>query len=254
MIYFVGAGPGDVDLITVKGAKLLREADIIVYAGSLVNPALLEQAKPGAVIYNSASMTLEEVLAVLIEGSKQGKMVVRLHTGEPSLYGAIQEQLDALAKEGIPTEVVPGVSSAFAAAAAIKRELTLPEISQTVIFTRMAGRTPVPEKENLASLAAHRATMAIFLSISQIEAVVAALLAGGYAPQTPVAVVQKASWPDEKIVLGRLEDIAEKVREAGIAKTAMILVGDAVATGDYAASRLYHASFSHGYREAANCK
>jgi precorrin-4/cobalt-precorrin-4 C11-methyltransferase len=254
VIYFVGAGPGDVDLITVKGAKLLKEADIIVYAGSLVNPALLEQAKPKAVIYNSASMTLEEVLEVLIEGSKQGKLVVRLHTGEPSLYGAIQEQLDALAKEGIPTEVVPGVSSAFAAAAAIKRELTLPEISQTVIFTRMAGRTPVPEQENLASLAAHRATMAIFLSVSQIEAVVAELLAGGYDPQTPVAVVQKASWPDEKIVLGRLVDIAVKVREEGITKTAMILVGDAVATDDYAASRLYHAGFSHGYREAANCK
>lgn len=254
MVYFVGAGPGDVDLITVKGAKLLQEADIIVYAGSLVNPALLEQAKPSAVIYNSASMTLEEVLAVLVEGSRQGKLVVRLHTGEPSLYGAIQEQLDALAKEGIPTEVVPGVSSAFAAAAAIKRELTLPEISQTVIFTRMAGRTPVPEKENLASLASHQATMAIFLSISQIETVVAELLAGGYAGQTPVAVVQKASWPDEKVVLGRLEDIAAKVREAGITKTAMILVGDAVATADYAASCLYHAGFSHGYREATNCK
>lgn len=254
MVYFVGAGPGDVDLITVKGAKLLKEADIIVYAGSLVNPALLELAKPGAVIRNSASMTLEEVLAVLIEGSRQGKLVVRLHTGEPSLYGAIQEQLDALAKEGIPTEVVPGVSSAFAAAAAIKRELTLPEVSQTVIFTRMAGRTPVPDEENLASLATHRATMAIFLSISQIEAVVAELLAGGYDSQTPVAVVQKASWPDEKIVLGRLEDIAGKVREAGITKTAMILVGDAVATDEYAVSRLYDAGFSHGYREAANCR
>lgn len=253
MVYFVGAGPGDVELITVKGANLLKQADIIVYAGSLVNPELLALAKPEAEIYNSASMTLDEVLEVLITGSQQGKLVVRLHTGEPSLYGAIQEQLDRLHEEGIPTRIVPGVSSAFAAAAVIKRELTLPEVSQTVIFTRIAGRTPVPEKENLASLARHQATMAIFLSIGQIDRVVEELLAGGYSPETPVAVVQKASWPDELIVQGTVATIAQLVKKKGITKTAMILVGDAVGTQDYAKSYLYDASFSHGFREGKDC-
>src|SRR5690606_35847715 len=172
--------------------RLIREADIIVYAGSLVNPELLALAKPGAEIYNSAAMTLAAVLEVLIRGSRQGKLVVRLHTGDPSLYGAIQEQLDRLREAGIPAEVVPGVSSAFAAAAALQRELTLPGVSQTVIFTRRGGRTPVPEKESLNRLACHQATMAIFLSVGQIEAVAAELRAGGYDPETPVAVVQKA--------------------------------------------------------------
>lgn len=253
MVYFVGAGPGDVELITVKGARLLKEADIIVYAGSLVNPELLTLAKPGAEIYDSASMTLEEVLAVLIRGSRQGKLVVRLHTGDPSLYGAIQEQLDRLREEGIVAEIVPGVSSAFAAAAAIQRELTLPGISQTVIFTRLGGRTPVPEKESLAGLAGHQATMAIFLSVGRIDQVVAELLAGGYAPETPAAVVQKASWPGEVKVQGTLATIARQVREQGITKTAVILVGEAVGAKDYARSCLYDAAFSHGFREGKGC-
>ncbi|HHY60445.1 MAG TPA: precorrin-4 C(11)-methyltransferase [Clostridia bacterium] len=253
MVYFVGAGPGDPDLITVKGARLIREADIIVYAGSLVNPELLALAKPGAEIYNSAAMTLAEVLEVLIRGSRQGKLVVRLHTGDPSLYGAIQEQLDRLREAGIPAEVVPGVSSAFAAAAALQRELTLPGVSQTVIFTRRGGRTPVPEKESLNRLACHQATMAIFLSVGQIEAVVAELRAGGYDPETPVAVVQKASWPDQVVVRGTLATIARQVKERGITKTAIILVGEALATGDYSPSCLYDASFSHGFREGKDC-
>lgn len=253
MVYFIGAGPGDPELITVKGARLLKEADIIVYAGSLVNPELLTLAKSGAEIYNSASMTLEEVLEILIRGSREGKLVVRLHTGDPSLYSAIQEQLDRLQEAGIPTEVVPGVSSAFAAAAAIQRELTLPGVSQTVIFTRLGGRTPVPGRESLAGLATHQATMAIFLSVGEIDQVVAELLAGGYTPETPVAVVQKASWPDQVTVQGTLATIAQQVKEQGITKTAIILVGDAVRTKDYARSRLYDAAFSHGFREGKGC-
>lgn len=250
VIYFVGAGPGNKELITIKGARLLSQADIIVYAGSLVNPELLELAKPQAEIHNSAVMDLEEILAVLVQGSRQGKTVVRLHTGDPSLYGAIQEQLDYLAQEGIPTQVVPGVSSAFAAAATIKRELTLPEVSQTVIFTRIAGLTPVPEKESLISLATHGATMAIFLSVGHMERVVEDLLTGGYEPETPVAVVQRASWPDEKIVKGNLTNICQKVKENKITKTAMILVGEAVASKEYGLSRLYDPKFQHEYREA----
>lgn len=250
MIYFVGAGPGDVDLITVKGANLLKEADLIIYAGSLVNPEHLKLAKNDAEIYDSASMTLDEVLKEMVDAVDKGKMVVRLHTGDPSLYGAIQEQMDQLHKLDIPTKVVPGVSSFFAAAASIKRELTLPDVSQTVILTRLSGRTLVPEKESLASLASHRATMAIFLSVQQIEDVVRELIQGGYPDTTPIAVIQRASWPDEKIVRGDLRDIAAKVKEEKILKTAMILVGDAVATQEYSLSKLYDPSFTHEYREA----
>lgn len=197
-VFIVGAGPGDPELITVKGQKLLSEADVIIYAGSLVNPALLDYAKAGCEIHNSASMTLPQVINVIEDSVKQGKMVVRLHTGDPSIYGAIQEQMDALDKLGIEYKVVPGVSSFLATAAALKQEYTLPGISQTVIITRNEGRTPVPDREKLRSLAAHQATMCIFLSITMLEDVVKELIAGGYKPETPIAIVQRASWPEEK--------------------------------------------------------
>ncbi|MDR3565052.1 MAG: precorrin-4 C(11)-methyltransferase [Negativicutes bacterium] len=248
-VYFVGAGPGDPELITVKGQRLLEKADTIIYAGSLVNPALLACAKPQTEILNSATMTLAEVIAVVEQSIKAGKMVVRLHTGDPSIYGAIKEQMDELDARGIAYEVVPGVSSFLAAAAALQCEYTLPEVTQTVIITRLEGRTPVPEKEKLALLASHNATMCIFLSVHMLDSVVAELLQGGYGEDTPAAVVQKASWPDEKIYRGTLATIAETIAEAGIDRTAMIVIGKCLGS-DYALSRLYSPEFGHMYREA----
>jgi len=248
-VHFIGAGPGDPELITVKGQRLLAAADTVIYAGSLVNPALLDLAKPGAVIMNSATMTLDEVVAAIVAAVGEGRRVVRLHTGDPSLYGAIREQMDALDARGITYEVVPGVSSFLAAAAALRCEYTLPEVTQTVIVTRLEGRTPVPEREKLALLATHRATMCIFLSVHLLDSVVAELTAGGYPPDTPIAVVQKASWPDEKIYRGTLATIARTVAEAGVDRTAMIVVGRCLA-GDYALSKLYSPDFGHMFREA----
>lgn len=247
VVYFVGAGPGDPELITVRGADLLRRAGVVVYAGSLVNPALLNLCSPGAVIYDSAGMHLAEIVEVMAQAAHQGRLVVRLHTGDPSLYGAIQEQMDALADRGIDSRVIPGVSSFFAAAAALRQELTLPEVTQTVILTRLAGRTAVPEAEEMRQLARHQATMCIFLSVHMIRELVAELLAGGYPADTPVAVVHRASWPDEQIVRGTLADIAGRVSAAGIKKTALIIVGRVLA-GSYIPSRLYDAEFSHGCR------
>jgi len=248
-VHFVGAGPGDPELITVKGQRLLAAADTVIYAGSLVNPALLDLAKPGAVVMNSAAMTLGEVVAAIVAAVGEGRRVVRLHTGDPSLYGAIREQMDALDARGITYEVVPGVSSFLAAAAALRCEYTLPEVTQTVIVTRLEGRTPVPEQEKLALLAAHRATMCIFLSVHLLDSVVSELTAGGYPPDTPIAVVQKASWPDEKIYRGTLATIARTVAEAGVDRTAMIVVGHCLA-GNYALSKLYSPDFGHMFREA----
>ena len=248
-VSFVGAGPGDVELITVKGQRLLREADVIIYAGSLVNPALLSLAKQGAAIYNSASMTLDEVIEVMVEFTNNGKKVVRLHTGDPSIYGAIQEQMDALEKKKISYDVVPGVSSFLATAAALKCEYTLPDVSQTVIITRLEGRTPVPEKEKLALLASHNATMCIFLSVHMIQNVMDELIAGGYATDTPVAIVQKASWPEQKIFRGTISTIATIVTDAKIDRTAMIVVGHCL-DSEYALSRLYAPEFGHMYRDA----
>ncbi len=248
-VHFVGAGPGDPELITVKGQRCIAAADTIIYAGSLVNPALLDFAKPGAAIMNSAAMTLDEVVAAIAGAVGEGREVVRLHTGDPSLYGAIKEQMDALDARGIAYEIVPGVSSFLAAAAALRCEYTLPAVSQTVIVTRLEGRTPVPEQEKLAALAAHRSTMCIFLSVHLLDGVVAELIAGGYPPDTPVAVVQKATWPDEKIYRGTLADIARTVAAAGVDRTAMIVVGRCLA-GDYALSRLYAPEFGHTFREA----
>lgn len=248
-VFIVGAGPGDPELITVKGQKLLSEADVIIYAGSLVNPALLDYAKSGCEIHNSASMTLPQVINVIEDSVKQGKMVVRLHTGDPSIYGAIQEQMDALDKLGIEYKVVPGVSSFLATAAALKQEYTLPGISQTVIITRNEGRTPVPDREKLRSLAAHQATMCIFLSITMLEDVVKELIAGGYKPETPIAIVQRASWPEEKIVRATLATICEEIADKGIDRTAMIVVSNCLAA-DYEFSRLYAPEFSHMFRQA----
>ena len=249
-VYIVGAGAGDPELITVKGQKLLQKADVIIYAGSLVNPALLDLAKKGAEIHDSASMTLPEVIETIEKAVAKGRMVVRLHTGDPSIYGAIQEQMDALKKKGIDFEVVPGVSSFLATAAALKQEYTLPGISQTVIITRNEGRTPVPEREKLRSLAAHQATMCIFLSITMLADVVKELIEGGYAPDTPIAIVQRASWPEQKIVRATLETIVEEIADKGIDRTAMIVVSRCLGA-DYELSRLYAPEFSHMFREAS---
>jgi len=252
-VLFVGAGPGDPELITVKGSRALENADRVIYAGSLVNPALLALCRPGTPVHDSAHLTLEEVVALMDEGTKSGETIVRLHTGDPSMYGAIKEQFDYLDKQAIPYSVIPGVSSVFAAAAAIKREFTLPEISQTLILTRMAGRTPVPEREALANLAKHQASMAIFLSVQDMGSVVEALLEGGYATSTPIAVIAKASWPDEEILLGTLETIVEKVKVAGIRKQAQILVGDFLDPANgYARSKLYDPTFTHEYRQGTD--
>jgi precorrin-4/cobalt-precorrin-4 C11-methyltransferase len=246
-VYFIGAGPGDPDLITVKGKKLVEQSDVIIYAGSLVNPAIIACAKPEATIYNSASMTLEDVLEVMEKAVAEKLLVARVHTGDPSIYGAIREQMDVLEKKNITYDVVPGVSSFTAAAAALKKEFTLPGVSQTVICTRLEGRTPVPEGEALEKLAAHQASMAIFLSVQDMDSVVDRLLTH-YAPTTPVAIVEKASWPEERILLGTLADIAGKVKDAGITKTAQILVGDFLGN-DYELSLLYDKHFTHMFRD-----
>lgn len=247
MVHFIGAGPGDPELLTIKGKKLIDEADVIIYAGSLVNPDVLKDVKAGAEIYNSAGMTLEEVIGVMEQGELHGKRVVRVHTGDPAIYGAHREQMDELDRLGIAYDVIPGVSSFLATAAALKKEYTLPGVSQTVILTRMEGRTPVPEKEKLADLAKHQATMIIFLSVGQMEELVRQL-AAGYPPETPVAVVYKASWKDQKIVTGNLTDIAQKVKAAGITKTALTVVGDFLGD-EYELSRLYDKHFTHEFRE-----
>ncbi|MBN2897629.1 MAG: precorrin-4 C(11)-methyltransferase [Clostridia bacterium] len=247
-VYFIGAGPGDPKLMTLRGKELVEQADVLIYAGSLVNKEVLQWRKETAEVHNSASMTLDEVIDVMDKGLKEDKMVVRVHTGDPSIYGAIREQIDRLETMGVDSEVVPGVSSFVASAAAIKKEFTLPSISQTVICTRLEGRTPVPESEALEKLASHKASMAIFLSVQMIEKVVERLTVH-YPPTTPVAVIQRATWEDQKVVMGTLETIAERVKEENITKTAQILVGDFL--GDqYELSLLYDKSFSHEYRTA----
>lgn len=249
MIVFVGAGSGAEDLITVRGQKYLQEADIIVYAGSLVNPKLLENKKEGCEVYNSAVMTLEEVLDVMLRGERAGKKVVRLHTGDPCLYGAVQEQMDALEKEQIAYEVCPGVSSFCGAASALKTEYTLPGISQSVVITRMAGRTPVPERESIRSFAAHQATMVIFLSTGMLEKLQGELILGGYAADTPAALVYKATWEDEKVCRCTVATLAETAKANGIHKTALIVVGN-VLEGEYQRSELYNPAFTTEFRQA----
>ena len=248
MVYFVGAGSGAPDLITVRGARLLNQADQIIYAGSLVNPELLDYKKESAVVYDSAKMTLEEVVEKIQEAESTGKMTVRLHTGDPCVYGAIREQMDALDADGIAYDDTPGVSSFCGAAAALNAEYTLPAVSQTVIITRMEGRTPVPEKEKLASLASHGATMVIFLSIGLIDKVQEALLQGAYTASTPAAVVYKATWPEQKTVHCTVGTLAQSTKQAGITKTALIVVGDFLGRC-YARSKLYDPAFTTEYRE-----
>ena len=248
MIHFIGAGPGAADLITVRGARLLGEADVIIYAGSLVNPALLDGRKEGCAVYDSASMTLEEVLEVMRAAERRGETTVRLHTGDPSLYGAIREQMDALDREGISYDVTPGVSSFSGAAAALEAEYTLPDVSQSVIITRMAGRTPVPEGEQLRKLASHGFTMVLFLSTGLLERVEEELQAGGYAPDTPAAIVYKATWPEEKVCRCTVSTLARTARENRITKTALITVGHFLGNS-YERSKLYDPAFTHGCRK-----
>ncbi len=248
MVHFTGAGPGAADLITVRGRKLIEQADIIIYAGSLVNPELLEYAKSDCRVYNSAIMTLEQVTAVMRENADAD--IVRLHTGDPSVYGAVREQMDELDRLGIEYDVCPGVSSMFGAAAALKAEYTLPGVSQSVIITRMEGRTPVPERERIELFAAHGASMVIFLSAGMTGELSQRLIAGGYAPDTPAAIVYKATWKDEKVVKTTVADLESSAAENNITKTALIMVGHFLGV-DYERSKLYDSAFTHEWRSGA---
>ena len=250
MVHFVGAGPGAADLITLRGKQLLEEADVIIYAGSLVNPELLEYSKDICTIYNSAHLTLEKVISVIEKAESEGKTTVRLHTGDPCIYGAVREQMDALDAKGIPYDSCPGVSSFCGAAAALNVEYTLPDISQSVILTRMEGRTPVPAKESIQSFASHHASMVIFLSAGMTKELSDRLIEGGYEPDTPAAIVYKATWKDEKTIRCTVADLDKAARENGIDKTALILVGEAVGNPSYDRSRLYAPAFSTGFRPA----
>lgn len=248
MIYIVGAGPGAEDLITVRGVELLKKADTIIYAGSLVNPGLLKYAKDDCSIHDSAKMTLEEVISVMEKDDGPNKIIVRLHTGDPCIYGAIREQMDILDSKGMEYEYVPGVSSFIGAASALKAEYTLPNVSQTVILTRMAGRTPVPEKEEIESLASHQATMIIFLTSTMLKELSKRLIEGGYSPDTPAAIVYKATWPDQKVIRTTVENIAVEAEKEGINKMALICVGNFLGN-KYDRSKLYHPEFTHLFRE-----
>ena len=249
MIHFVGAGSGAPDLITLRGKKYLEEADVIIYAGSLVNPQLLDYAKEDCKIYNSAKMTLEEVLEVMFEAEKEGLTTVRLHTGDPCLYGAIREQMDVLEEKQIAFDSCPGVSSVCGAASALNLEYTLPDVSQSVVITRMAGRTPVPEKESIESFAAHHATMVIFLSTGMLEELSERLIAGGYTADTPAAIVYKATWEDEKTCVCTVGTLAETARKNQITKTALMIIGDVVEHSHYQRSELYNPEFTTEFRK-----
>lgn len=246
-VIFIGAGPGDPDLITVKGRNAIEKADIIIYAGSLVNKDVLDVRKKDSVVYNSAVLNLDEIIEIIKEGISEDKLIARVHTGDPSIYGAIGEQIRELQNNDIAYEIIPGVSSVFGTASVLERELTLPKISQTVIITRPEGRTPKPKEESIASLSRHEATMCIFLGVGMIEKVVDELLVG-YDENTPIAVVKKATWNDQEIIEGTLKNIVEKVKSANITKTAMIIVGDVLNPGDFTPSKLYDVNFKHEYR------
>ncbi|PKF90374.1 precorrin-4 C(11)-methyltransferase [Bacillus sp. BA3] len=252
-IYIVGAGPGDPDLITVKGLNILQTADVILYTDSLVNEELIAKAKPDAEVLKTAGMHLEEIVGIMVERVKEGKMVARIHTGDPAMYGAIMEQIVLLKKEGIGYEVIPGVSSVFASAAAIGAELTIPDLTQTLILTRAEGRTPVPEFEKLRDLASHHCTIALFLSATLTKKIVKELQEAGWKDETPVAVIQRATWPDQKIVRTTLVNLDDDMRQNGIRKHAMILAGwaldPAIHDKDEYRSKLYDASFTHGFRK-----
>jgi precorrin-4/cobalt-precorrin-4 C11-methyltransferase len=248
-VYFVGAGPGDPELLTVKGQRLMKQADVIVYTGSLINPSMLNYAKSNAQSYDSATMHLDQIVGLITDNVKQGKRVVRLCSGDPSLYGATQEQIDILKSQGIECEVIPGVSSFLAAAASLKRELTLPAVSQTVIITRPAGRTPALKSETITKLAKHRATMVIFLGVQQIRKLCKQLGEGGYPKKTPVAVLYKVTWPEETIIRGTIENIANKVKRSKISRTAIVIIGRILSEGEYSRSKLYDPLFTHAHRK-----
>ena len=252
MIHFVGAGPGAEDLITVRGQRYLEQADVVIYAGSLVNPGMLKSTKETCEIYNSAKMTLEEVLEVMEQAEREQKMTVRLHTGDPCLYGAIREQMDHLDELGIAYDSCPGVSSFCGAAAALNLEYTLPEVSQSVIITRTEGRTPVPEREKIMSFAAHGATMVLFLSTGLLEKLVKELLAGGYVSDTPAAIVYKATWPEEEAYVCTIDTLVETARKHQITKTALILVGNVVTHSHYERSKLYDPGFTTEFRKGSD--
>ncbi|MCM1136450.1 MAG: precorrin-4 C(11)-methyltransferase [Clostridium sp.] len=252
MVYFVGAGCGAADLITVRGARLLELADVIIYAGSLVNPELLGYAKKACEIHNSAKMTLEEVIFAMQKAEAAGKMTVRLHTGEPSIYGAVREQMDELDKLGISYESCPGISACFGAASALNLEYTLPGVSQSLVITRMEGKTKVPERESIESFAVHHASMAIYLSAGMLEELARRLIAGGYERETPAALVYKATWPEEETYICTVETLHETAAAHGVTKTALVLVGDAITHRQYQKSRLYAPDFSTSFR--AKCK
>ncbi|MHB1131091.1 MAG: precorrin-4 C(11)-methyltransferase [Chloroflexota bacterium] len=251
-VYFIGAGPGAADLLTLRGQRLIQQANLILWADSLVNPEIVQQSRAGARVLGTAGMALDEIVGLMVEAARAGQLVARVHSGDPSIFGAVREQMLALGAAGVSYAVVPGVSSLFGAAAALGVELTCPEVSQTVIISRAAGRTPVPEGGQLRSLASHKATMAIFLSVGMVDEVVADLLVGGYDGDTPAAVVYHATWPDERIVRARLGELPSAIKESGISRQALILVGEALRsyTSDAGevASRLYDPTFGHGYR------
>ena len=250
MVYFVGAGTGAVDLITVRGMRLLEQADVIIYAGSLVNPELLTYAKAECEVHNSAKLTLDEVIGIIKKSEEEGKVIVRLHTGDPSVYGAVREQMDELDHLGISYESCPGVSACFGAAASLNLEYTLPDISQSLIITRMEGKTKVPETESIESFAAHQATMAIYLSTGMLETLCQRLIDGGYKKDTPAALVYKATWPEEEAYTGTIETLPQIAKEHGITKTALVLVGDVIKHQNYQKSRLYAPDFSTEFRQA----
>ncbi len=247
-IYFVGAGPGDPDLLTRKGEKLLNRADVVIYTGSLINPELLQLTAKHSELYDSSGMTKEELIYQMETAVQNNKLVVRLHTGDPGLYGAIQEQIDVLESKGITIEIIPGISAYQGAMAALKREFTLPGITQTVILTRLGKRTPVPEREKLRNLARHQSTMCIYLSTHILDEVISELIQGGLSEDTPIAVIYKATWPDEQVVTGTLKDIVHETKRAGITKTALIVVGNVIASSDYQDSLLYRKDFTHEFR------
>ncbi|MEM1959164.1 MAG: precorrin-4 C(11)-methyltransferase [Candidatus Nitrosocaldus sp.] len=249
-VYFVGAGPGDKELLTLKAKRLIEEADVIVYSGSLLNPEILAFAKSSALLYDASTMSREEIYSVLRDNAMKGRITIRLHDGDPSLYSATREQIDALAKDGIDVEIVPGISALFAAVARLKTELTLPGVTQTVIITRAEFRTPVPERESIKELARHRCTIAFYLSVHLIEDIVGELISAGYDDDTPVAVVYRATWDDEKVIVGTLRDIARKVKDARINRTAVIIVGEVVKPRGYEFSKVYDSGFTHSYRSA----
>ena len=251
MIHFVGAGSGAPDLITVRGKKFLEQADVIIYAGSLVNPQLLEYNKEGCQVYNSAKMTLEEVLDVMFDAEEKGLTTVRLHTGDPCIYGAIREQMDVLDEKGIAYDYCPGVSAFCGAASALNLEYTLPDVSQSVVITRMAGRTPVPEREEIATFAVHHCTMVVFLSTGLLEQLSERLIAGGYTADTPAAIVYKATWEDEKAFICTVGTLAQTAKENNITKTALMIIGDVVTHSHYNRSELYNPAFTTEVREAS---